>query len=113
VSDLDNLVVAGQLLVANHTAVDRLIDSAFYYGPGVILTAVVVAAWRGGRWAVRRVEQAVNDRAVRRGYTARAARLNTVAERADRVLNLPDEYVNQYLEALINTAPDHARKEES
>ncbi|MBQ1118467.1 hypothetical protein [Streptomyces sp. C3-3] len=98
-SDLDTFLAAGQALAAVHGAVDQTINAALFYGPGVLATAAVVAAWRTGQWTVRRYDQWLQDRADRREYTARAARLHQVADNADAYLAMPDTLINARLEA--------------
>ncbi|WP_405699143.1 hypothetical protein OG209_05455 [Streptomyces sp. NBC_01383] len=85
-NNLDALLAGGQLLIANHTAVDHTINAALLYGPGVLATAGAVTAWRCCRWAITRYEQRKSDRADRRHYTAVATRLNTVADNTDRII---------------------------
>ncbi|MEU1088896.1 hypothetical protein ABZ401_19030 [Streptomyces sp. NPDC005892] len=69
---LDLLLAGAQVLVINHDAIATGIDCALYYGPGVVLTAVVVGAWRAKQWVGRRIERAAHRRAVRRHYTDHA-----------------------------------------
>lgn len=85
-NNLDALLAGGQVLIANHTAVDHAINAGLLYGPGVLATAAAVTAWRTCRWAVARSNQWKGDRADRRYYTAVAARLNTVADNTDRII---------------------------
>lgn len=105
---IDSLLAAGQAAATVHTAVDRVIDAALYCGPGVLATAVVVAAWCTCRWAVRRYDQLLQDRADRRAYTARAYRLCRVADNADAYLAMPPALVNARLEAQYAATPDFA-----
>lgn len=109
---LDTILAAYQALTAVHGAVDQTINAALYYGPGVLATTAVVAAWRAGQWAVRRYDQLLQDRADRREYTARAARLHQVADRADAYLAMPDTLINARLEAQYNATTDLANEEE-
>ncbi|MFE7485542.1 hypothetical protein [Streptomyces sp. NPDC057552] len=108
---IDTLLAAGQAIAAIHTAVDRVIDGALYYGPGVLATAAAVAAWRTGHWVVRRYDQWHHDRATRRYYTARAHRLHQVARSADAYLAMPPAIVNHRLEAQYAATPDPAPEE--
>ncbi|MEV7654596.1 hypothetical protein AB0O39_10540 [Streptomyces anulatus] len=103
---LDTILAAGQALAAVHTAVDQTINAALYYGPGVLVTAAAVAAWRTGQWTLRRSDQWLHDRAERREYTARAYRLCRVAEQADAFLAMPPTLVNARLEAHLAATPD-------
>ncbi|MFD3741095.1 hypothetical protein [Streptomyces sp. NPDC058629] len=96
--NIDTLLAAGQAAATVHTAVDQLIDAALYYGPGVLAAAAVAAAWCACRWAVRRYEQLVQDRADRREYTARAYRLCRVADNADAVTALTEIDLITYLD---------------
>lgn len=111
-SDLDTLLAAGQALAAVHGAIDQTINAALFYGPGVLATAATVAAWRTGQWALRRYDQLLQDRADRRDYTARAARLHQVADRADAYLAMPETLINARLEAQYNAAADLANEGE-
>ncbi|MBT2429401.1 hypothetical protein J7F02_28245 [Streptomyces sp. ISL-112] len=105
---IDTLLAAGQAAAGVHTAVDRVIDAALYYGPGVLVTAVVIAVWCACRWAVRRYEHLLQDRADRREYAARAYRLCRVADNADAFLAMPPALINARLEAHLATTPDLA-----
>ncbi|MFD3955864.1 MULTISPECIES: hypothetical protein [Streptomyces] len=109
---LDTLLAAGQAAATVHTAVDRVIDTALYYGPGALAAAAVAAAWLTTRWAVRRYNQLLQDRADRREYTARAARLHQVARSADAYLTMPPVLINARLEAQYNATPDLANEGE-
>lgn len=106
VTNLDALLAGGHALTANHTAVDYLINTGLLYGPGVLATAAAVTVWRTCRWAID-CRQARIDR---RHYTARAFRLNRVADRADAVMALPEDQ----LIAQLNThyATKHAHTHE-
>lgn len=108
---LDTILAAGQALAAVHGAVDQTINAALYYGPGVLVTAATVAAWRTGQWAVRRYDQWLQDRADRRAYTARAFRLCRVADSADAVLAHGDNTVIEYLDNKLAATPDLAPEE--
>ncbi|NEB42326.1 hypothetical protein [Streptomyces sp. SID14515] len=112
-TDLDTVFAAGQALAAVHTAVDQVIDAALFYGPGTLLTAAVVVAWRAGRWTVTQVDQWLQDRADRREYTARAHRLCRVADNADAVTALPEidliTYLDNKLAATTDLAPEEGR----
>lgn len=82
--------------------------TVLYYAPGVLLAAAVVldAAW----CTYQRAHVSYRNRADRRTYTARAARLHQVADRAETVMALPEDQ----LIARLNTkyaAPHHAPKE--
>ncbi|KOG78745.1 hypothetical protein ACIQJW_08080 [Streptomyces californicus] len=110
-SDLDTLLAAGQALAAVHTAVGQAITAALYYGPGVLVTAAAVAAWRTGQWTVRRHDQWLHDRADRRAYTARAFRLCRVADSADAVMAIPADDLNRYLDNKLAATPDLAPEE--
>lgn len=109
--NIDTLLAAGQAAASVHTAVDRLIDAALYYGPGVLATAAVATAWCTCRWAVRRYEQLLQDRADRRAYTARAFRLCRVADNTDAVMALPADDLNRYLDDKLAATPDLAPEE--
>lgn len=91
-----------------HTTADLLLDTALYYGPGVLATAAMTAAWHTCRWAVDRHHQ----RADRRYYTARAFRLNQVADRADAFLAMPDDLITARLEAHYAATPNLATEGE-
>ncbi|MFF3998603.1 hypothetical protein ACFYX8_35505 [Streptomyces cyaneofuscatus] len=108
---IDTLLAAGQAAATVHTAVDRAIDAAIYYGPGVLATAAIAGAWCTCRWAVRRYEQLVQDRADRRAYTARAYRLCRVADNADAISALPEIDLITYLDNKYDTTPDLAPEE--
>ncbi|MBD3549819.1 hypothetical protein [Streptomyces sp. JV180] len=110
-SDLDTLLAAGQALAAVHAAVDQAITAALYYGPGVLVTAAAVAAWRTGQWTVRRHDQWLHDRADRRAYTARAFRLCRVADNTDAVMATPADDLNRYLDTKLAATPDLAPEE--
>lgn len=97
--NLDTLLAAGQAAATVHTAVDRAIDAALYYGPGALATAAVAAAWCACRWAVRRYEQLLQDRADRRAYTARA------------IAALPEIDLITYLDNKYANTPDLAPEE--
>ncbi|MEU0355689.1 hypothetical protein [Streptomyces cyaneofuscatus] len=101
---IDTLLAAGQAAATVHTAVDRVIDAALYYGPGVLATAAIVIAWCACRWAVRRYDQLVQDRADRRAYTARAYRLCRVADKADAITALPEIDLITYLDNKYDAA---------
>ncbi|MFJ5886809.1 hypothetical protein [Streptomyces californicus] len=111
-TDLDTLLTAGHALAAVHTAVDQAINAVLYYGPGALVTAAAVAAWRTGQWTVRRHDQWLHDRADRRAYTARAARLHQVARSADAYLAMPPALINARLEAHLAATPDLANEGE-
>lgn len=111
-TDIDTILAAGQALTATHTAVDQVIDAALYYGPGALLTAAVCTAWRTGQWALTRYDQHLQDRADRRKYTARAARLHQVARSADAYLAMPPALINARLEAQYAATPDLATEGE-
>ncbi|WP_432008668.1 hypothetical protein [Streptomyces bacillaris] len=111
-TDLDTLLAAGQAVATVHTIIDGLINAAHYYGPGVLATIAVAAAWRTSRWASRRYDQLAQDRADRREYTARAYRLCRVADNADAFLAMPPALVNSRLEAQLATTPNHADEED-
>ncbi|MER5816849.1 hypothetical protein [Streptomyces californicus] len=110
-TDLDTLLAAGHALAAVHGAVDQAISAARYCGPGVLVTAAAVAAWRTGQWAVRRSGQWLHDRADRRAYTARAFRLCRVADSADAVMAIPADDLNRYLDNKLAATPDLAPEE--
>ncbi|MCX5138361.1 hypothetical protein [Streptomyces sp. NBC_00338] len=107
---LDAFVAGGQALTVNHTAVDYCINTGLLYGPGVALTAAAVASWRTGRWVLNRIHHRIEEQA-RRDYTARAARLHQVADRADAFLAMPEDLVTARLEAHYSATPDHAQEE--
>ncbi|MBH0241622.1 hypothetical protein I3W98_00770 [Streptomyces cavourensis] len=109
---IDTLLAAGQTVATVHTIIDGLINAALYYGPGVLATIAVAAAWRTSRWASRRYDQLAQDRADRREYTARAARLHQVARSADAYLTMPPALINARLEAQYNATPDLANEGE-
>lgn len=111
-STFDTLLAAGQAAATVHTAVDRLIDAGLYYGPGALAAAAVVAAWCTCRWAVRRYEQLLQNRADRRTYTARAYRLCRVADNADAIAALPEIDLITYLDNKYDAtdlAPEEGR----
>ncbi|MFJ3084662.1 hypothetical protein ACIPJG_33600 [Streptomyces halstedii] len=109
---LDSLFLAAGAMSANANAVDHLINTALVYGPGVALTTGTICALRTCRWAANRYHQWITDRADRRWYTARATRLNTVADRADAYLAMPEAIVTARLEAHYALETDHASKED-
>ncbi|MFL3869194.1 hypothetical protein LT966_21585 [Streptomyces griseobrunneus] len=109
---LDTLLAAGQAVATVHTIIDGLINAALYYGPGVLATIAVAAAWRTSQWAAWRYDQLAQDRANRREYTARAARLHLVARSADAYLNMPPALINARLEAQLATTPNLADEED-
>ncbi|MFI7329296.1 hypothetical protein ACIBQ3_32255 [Streptomyces rubiginosohelvolus] len=109
---IDTLLAAGQALAAVHTAVDQVINAALFYGPGVLALTATIAAFRVCAWAADRYHQAVQDRADRRAYTARAFRLCRVADSADAVMALGDNTVNEYLDNKYDTTPDLANEGE-
>ncbi|MDP5310458.1 hypothetical protein [Streptomyces poriferorum] len=95
-STLDALLAGGQALAINHGAVDYCINTGLLYGPGVVLTAAVVAAWRAAWWGIARCDQWKSDRANRRHYTAVATRLHQVADNTDRLIaDAGDELAEQ------------------
>ncbi|MDX3328833.1 hypothetical protein PV405_29935 [Streptomyces sp. ME02-6979-3A] len=104
---LDSLFLAAEVLHANYTVADHLINAGLHYGPGILLTAGLTVAWR--TW--QRARGWHHDRADRRHYTAVAFRLNRVADQADTVLDQCEEELLEQLEALYN-APAHASKED-
>lgn len=106
-TNLDALLAGGQILIANHTAVDHLINGGLLYGPGLLLTASGISLWRG----CRRVAEAVRDRADNRRYQATAARLHRVATVADAVLALPEDLLIAQLNAKYAATPNHAQEE--
>ncbi|MYW29764.1 hypothetical protein [Streptomyces sp. SID2119] len=110
---IDTLLAAGQAAATVHTAVDRVIDAALYYGPGALAVAAVAAAWHATRRAVRRYQQLIQDRADRRAYTTRAFRLCRVADNADAIGALPEIDLITYLDnkyaATPNLAPEEGR----
>lgn len=112
-STFDTLLAAGQAAATVHTAVDRVIDGALYYGPGDLAAAAIATAWCTCRWAVRRYDQLLQDRADRREYTARAYRLCRVADNADAIAALPEIDLITYLDnkytATPNLAPEEGR----
>lgn len=108
--NIDTLLAAGQAAATVHTAADQVIDAALYYGPGGLVTAAVAAAWCTCRWAVRRYDQLLQDRADRRAYTARAYRLCRVADNADAISALGKDTVTAYLNHKYN--PDLANEGE-
>ncbi|MFG3136059.1 hypothetical protein ACGFZA_07530 [Streptomyces sp. NPDC048211] len=100
-STLDALLAGGQALTVNHGAVDYCINTALLYGPGVVLTAAVVATWRAAWWVIDRCDQWRSDRADRRRYTAVAARLHQVADNTDRLIaTAGDELAEQLLQQI-------------
>ncbi|MFC8704150.1 hypothetical protein ACFUIV_18440 [Streptomyces anulatus] len=92
-TDLDTFLTAGQTLAAVHGAVDQTINAALYYGPGVLATAAVVAAWRTGQWAVRRSDQWLHDRADRAYYAARNLRDSRIEYIAEAVTAMPTHHL--------------------
>ncbi|MET8377973.1 hypothetical protein [Streptomyces microflavus] len=109
---VDTLLAAGQAAATVHTAVDQIIDAALFYGPGALATAAVATAWCTCRWAVRRYEQLLQDRADRRTYTARAFRLCRVADNADAIAALPEIDLITYLDNKYAATPDLANEGE-
>ncbi|MFD5208465.1 hypothetical protein ACFWNF_16245 [Streptomyces anulatus] len=106
------LLAAGQAAATVHTTVDRVIDAALYYGPGALATAAVATAWCTCRWAVRRYDQLLQDRADRRAYTARAFRLCRVADNADAISALTEIDLITYLDnkyAAADLTPEEGR----
>lgn len=99
--------LAGGHAIANHTAVDYLINAGLLYGPGITLTAASLAAWYGGR----RIAEHLRDRADNRRYAATAARLHRVADRADAFLAMPEDVVTARLEAHYAVEANHAQEE--
>lgn len=96
-NQIDALLAGGHALIANHTAVDTLINAGLLYGPGVLATAAAVTAWRGGRRVLGRAHRRADERA-RRKYTAVATRLHQVADNTDRIINAAgDQLANQLL----------------
>ncbi|CAM5262961.1 hypothetical protein [Streptomyces badius] len=110
-SDLDTILAAGQAVAAVHGAVDQVINAALFYGPGVLALTATVAAFRVCAWAADRYHQAVQDRADRREYTARAFRLCRVADSADAVMANPTDDLNRYLDNKLAATPDLAPEE--
>ncbi|MET9055482.1 hypothetical protein ABZW50_30475 [Streptomyces bacillaris] len=110
-TDLDTLLAAGQAVATVHTIIDGLIDAALYYGPGVLATIAVAAAWRTSRWAAWRYDQLAQDRSDRREHTARAYRLCRVADNADAIAALPETDLITYLDNKYAT-PDLANEGE-
>lgn len=110
-TDLNTFLAAGQALAAVHGAVDQTINAALYYGPGVLALTATVAAFRACAWAADRYHQAVQDRADRRKYTARAYRLCRVADSADAVMAIPADDLNQYLDNKLAATTDLAPEE--
>ncbi|WP_329309351.1 hypothetical protein [Streptomyces microflavus] len=110
--NIDTLLAASQTVTALHGVVDRAIDAALYYGPGALATAAVAGAWCTCRWAVRRYEQLLQDRADRRAYTARAYRLCRVADNADAIGALPEIDLITYLDNKYAATPDLANEGE-
>ncbi|NUV65715.1 hypothetical protein G6W57_01115 [Streptomyces sp. CAI-121] len=108
---LDTILAAGQALAAVHGAVDQVINAALYYGPGILALTATIVAFRVCAWAADRYHQAVQDRADRRAYTARAFRLCRVADNADAVLAHGDNTVNEYLDNKLAATPDLAPEE--
>lgn len=104
---IDALLTGGQILAANAAAGDMVINTAITLGPGLLAAATGTAVWRGIRW----VADHRRDRTLRREYTARAYRLNRVADQADAYLAMPADLVNARLEAQLN-AVEHAQEEE-
>ncbi|MGQ4733410.1 hypothetical protein ACUN3E_37850 [Streptomyces sp. Ju416(a)] len=111
-TDLDAILAAGQALAAVHTAVDQVINAALYYGPGVLALTATIAAFRVCAWAADRYHQAVQDRADRRAYTARAFRLCRVADSADAFMaDTPADDLNRYLDNKLAATPNLAPEE--
>lgn len=110
-NDLDTVFAAGQAVAAVHTAVDQVINAALYYGPGVLALTVTIAAFRVCAWAADRYHQAVQDRADRRTFTARAYRLCRVADSADAVMAIPADDLNRYLDNKLAATTDLAPEE--
>ncbi|MEW1630777.1 hypothetical protein AB0387_25885 [Streptomyces sp. NPDC089173] len=108
---VETLLAAGQTVAALHGVVDHTVDAALYYGPGVLAAFAVVTAWRFCRWAVRRYNQLLQDRADRREYTARAFRLCRVADNADAIGALPETDLITYLDNKYAATPDLAPEE--
>lgn len=104
---IDALLTGGQILAANATAGDMVINTAITLGPGLLAAATGTAVWRGIRWTADRRR----DRAERRFYAARAFRLNRVADQADAYLAMPAPLVNARLEAQLNAVTDNVQEE--
>lgn len=111
-TNLDALLAGGQALIANHTAVDHLINGALYYGPGLFLAALAVCSWRAYRRITDRIQQHRDDQADRRHYAATAARLHRVADVTDAVMAMPPELLIAQLDAKYDATPDHATEGE-
>lgn len=99
-NNVDAVFLAAEALVYTHTVVDTIINAALYYGPGILLTAAVTAAWKTGRRILNGFYQRIDDRATRRYYTVVAARLNRVADNTDQIIadageRLADQLRNQ------------------
>ncbi|MFB6776550.1 hypothetical protein ACFCX0_03765 [Streptomyces sp. NPDC056352] len=106
-TNLDALLAGGQVLVANHTVVDRLINTGLYYGPGVVLTVAAIAAGRGFFWAADRTHQLIDNRVARRQYAATATRLHTVANAADTVIAQAGDQLAERLRQQIYANDTH------
>ena len=103
-SNLDSLLLAAQLLSANHAAGNQLINAALYYGPGVLATGVAVGAVRTIRWTLGRYHRWADDRAERRRQAAVTHRLNTVAENTDRIIRDAGQHLaDQLLRQIYDT----------
>lgn len=96
-NNLDALLAGGQALTVNHGAVDFCINTGLLYGPGVVLTAAVVATWRAAWWGIDRCDQWKADRANRRRYTAVATRLNQVADNTNRIIATAGQHLAEQL----------------
>ncbi|MGH3585714.1 MAG: hypothetical protein ACRDQ0_05280 [Pseudonocardia sp.] len=94
---LDSLFLAAEVLHANYTVADYLINAALHYGPGVILTAGVVTAWRASRWTLARYYQWADDRADRRHYATVAHRLHQVADNTDQIITAAGQHLAEQL----------------
>ncbi|WP_158715891.1 hypothetical protein [Streptomyces sp. NRRL B-24720] len=100
------------------TTLDQLIDTVLYYGPGVILTAAVLAAGRGFIWVSDRARQLLHDRAERRSQAEREFTdlirlrcLGRLIAEAPLIQTTPgvDDDTRRQLEDLY-AAPDYTRE---
>ncbi|MFE7237245.1 hypothetical protein [Streptomyces sp. NPDC057580] len=106
-TNLDVILAGGQVLVANHTVIDRLINTGLYYGPGVVLTTAVIAAGRGFLWAADRTHQLIDNRAARREYAAVTARWDQVDSNANTYIAQAGDQLAERLRQQIYANDTH------
>ncbi|MFE9777782.1 hypothetical protein ACFYPA_06445 [Streptomyces sp. NPDC005775] len=106
-TNLDALLAAGQVLTANHTFVDRLIDGGLYYGPGLLAAAAGATFWH----TCRRITHRLRDRANYVRYQVTATRLHRVADQADAFMARPNDKILAELHAMCDTTPNQVQEE--